>query len=143
RAAPGDPAEARADGDEDRGVAAAAAPGGGEEGRGRARRPRGGDGEVVRDRDGAGGRARVDAHPWRRRLLAGPRRRADLPRGAAAADRRGLQRDPAARDRAAAAREVPRLMDFSVPEEIGEIRTAVRELCARFPGEYWREQEPE
>ena len=34
-------------------------------------------------------------------------------------------------------------MDFSAPEEIGEIRAAVRELCSRFPGEYWREQEPD
>jgi len=34
-------------------------------------------------------------------------------------------------------------MDFSLPEELGEIRAAVRELCARFPGEYWRELEPD
>ena len=34
-------------------------------------------------------------------------------------------------------------MDFSLPEELDEIRAAVRELCARFPGEYWRELEPD
>src|SRR5581483_2143708 len=143
RAAPGDPAQARADGHQDRGVAPAAAPGGGAQGRRRARRPRGRHGEVVRDRDRAGGRARVDAHPRRRRLLAGPRRRAHLPRGAAAADRRGLERDPAARDRPAAARAPRRLMDFAVSPELKEIRAAVRGLCDRFPGEYWRGLEPD
>ena len=30
------------------------------------------------------------------------------------------------------------LMDFSPPAELDEIRAAVRELCAGFPGEYWR-----
>jgi acyl-CoA dehydrogenase len=34
-------------------------------------------------------------------------------------------------------------MDFAQPEEYGEIRAAVRELCAGFPGEYWRELEPD
>jgi alkylation response protein AidB-like acyl-CoA dehydrogenase len=34
-------------------------------------------------------------------------------------------------------------VDFSLPEELGEIRAAVRELCARFPGEYWRALEPD
>jgi alkylation response protein AidB-like acyl-CoA dehydrogenase len=34
-------------------------------------------------------------------------------------------------------------MDFSVPEELNEIRAAVRELCERFPGEYWRALEPD
>jgi acyl-CoA dehydrogenase len=34
-------------------------------------------------------------------------------------------------------------MDFAVPEELTEIRTAVRELCAGFPGEYWRGLEPD
>jgi acyl-CoA dehydrogenase len=34
-------------------------------------------------------------------------------------------------------------MDFAVPEELHEIRAAVRELCARFPGEYWRGLEPD
>lgn len=34
-------------------------------------------------------------------------------------------------------------MDFALPEELGEIRSAVRELCARFPGEYWRGLEPD
>jgi acyl-CoA dehydrogenase len=30
-------------------------------------------------------------------------------------------------------------MDFSVPEEHGAIRTAVRELCMAYPDAYWRE----
>ena len=34
-------------------------------------------------------------------------------------------------------------MDFAVPEQLNEIRTAVAELCARFPGEYWRGLEPD
>ena len=34
-------------------------------------------------------------------------------------------------------------MDFAQPEELKEIRAAVRELCARFPGEYWRGLEPD
>jgi alkylation response protein AidB-like acyl-CoA dehydrogenase len=34
-------------------------------------------------------------------------------------------------------------MDFAVPEELDEIRTAVGELCSRFPGEYWRGLEPD
>ena len=34
-------------------------------------------------------------------------------------------------------------MDFATPGELNEIRTAVGELCARFPGEYWRELEPD
>jgi len=34
-------------------------------------------------------------------------------------------------------------MDFSLPGELDEIRAAVRELCAGFPGEYWRDLEPD
>ena len=34
-------------------------------------------------------------------------------------------------------------MDFSQPPELAEIRTAVRALCSRFPGEYWRALEPD
>jgi len=34
-------------------------------------------------------------------------------------------------------------MDFSVPEELDEIRAAVRELCSQYPGEYWRALEPD
>src|SRR3990170_645973 len=34
-------------------------------------------------------------------------------------------------------------MDFSVPDELNEIRAAVRELCERFPGENWRALEPD
>jgi alkylation response protein AidB-like acyl-CoA dehydrogenase len=33
--------------------------------------------------------------------------------------------------------------DFSVPDEVGDIREAVRALCADFPGEYWRALEPD
>ena len=34
-------------------------------------------------------------------------------------------------------------MDFSVAEELTEIRAAVRGLCEKFPGEYWRGLEPD
>ncbi len=34
-------------------------------------------------------------------------------------------------------------MDFAIPEELKEIRSAVRELCNGFPGEYWRGLEPD
>ena len=34
-------------------------------------------------------------------------------------------------------------MDFAQPPELAEIRAAVREVCAGFPGEYWRELEPD
>jgi len=34
-------------------------------------------------------------------------------------------------------------VDFGLPEELGEIRAAVRELCEGFPGEYWRALEPD
>jgi acyl-CoA dehydrogenase len=34
-------------------------------------------------------------------------------------------------------------MDFTVDEELKEIRAAVRELCEGFPGEYWRALEPD
>jgi len=33
-------------------------------------------------------------------------------------------------------------MDFEAPDDLREIRSAVRELCERFPGEYWRSLEP-
>jgi acyl-CoA dehydrogenase len=34
-------------------------------------------------------------------------------------------------------------VDFSPSSELDEIRAAVRELCAAFPGEYWRQLEPD
>src|ERR687897_2137829 len=34
-------------------------------------------------------------------------------------------------------------MTTSTPDELVEIRRAVRELCAGFPGEYWRSLEPD
>jgi acyl-CoA dehydrogenase len=34
-------------------------------------------------------------------------------------------------------------VDFSVAEELTEIRAAVRGLCEKFPGEYWRDLEPD
>ena len=34
-------------------------------------------------------------------------------------------------------------MDFAIPDELKEIRAGVRELCERFPGEYWRGLEPD
>ena len=35
-----------------------------------------------------------------------------------------------------------RLMDFAVPDELSEIRAAVRALCEEYPGGYWRGLEP-
>jgi acyl-CoA dehydrogenase len=34
-------------------------------------------------------------------------------------------------------------MEFEVPPELEEIQAAVRDLCENFPGEYWRELEPD
>src|SRR3954454_24670426 len=34
-------------------------------------------------------------------------------------------------------------MDFAVSEDLQDIRTAVRDLCARFDGAYWRGLEPD
>jgi acyl-CoA dehydrogenase len=34
-------------------------------------------------------------------------------------------------------------MDFALPDDLREIRVAVRELCSAFPGEYWRALEPD
>jgi acyl-CoA dehydrogenase len=34
-------------------------------------------------------------------------------------------------------------VDFDQGEDLGAIRRAVRDLCARFPGEYWRGLEPD
>jgi acyl-CoA dehydrogenase len=34
-------------------------------------------------------------------------------------------------------------MEFALPDELKEIRSAVRELCDAFPGEYWRSLEPD
>ncbi len=34
-------------------------------------------------------------------------------------------------------------MDFTIGDEVKDIRAAVRELCADFPGEYWRNLEPD
>jgi acyl-CoA dehydrogenase len=34
-------------------------------------------------------------------------------------------------------------VDFTVPEEVVDIRQAVRALCSEFPGEYWRGLEPD
>jgi acyl-CoA dehydrogenase len=34
-------------------------------------------------------------------------------------------------------------MDFTLPDEVAEIRSAVRALCADFPGAYWRGLEPD
>jgi acyl-CoA dehydrogenase len=34
-------------------------------------------------------------------------------------------------------------LNFAQPEELAEIRAAVREVCAGFPGEYWRALEPD
>jgi alkylation response protein AidB-like acyl-CoA dehydrogenase len=34
-------------------------------------------------------------------------------------------------------------VNFEQPPDLAEIRSAVRELCGRFPGEYWRALEPD
>jgi acyl-CoA dehydrogenase len=34
-------------------------------------------------------------------------------------------------------------MDFTITDDLTEIRTAVRDLCEQFPGEYWRALEPD
>ena len=34
-------------------------------------------------------------------------------------------------------------MEFSLPDELTEIRAAVRDLCSSYPGEYWRSLEPD
>src|SRR5262245_63084398 len=34
-------------------------------------------------------------------------------------------------------------MDFTIGDDLKEIRAGVRELCERFPGEYWRGLEPD
>jgi acyl-CoA dehydrogenase len=34
-------------------------------------------------------------------------------------------------------------MDFTLPDEVADIRSAVSALCATFPGEYWRALEPD
>ncbi|MCW2975363.1 MAG: acyl-CoA dehydrogenase domain protein [Actinomycetia bacterium] len=34
-------------------------------------------------------------------------------------------------------------MDFGIPHEVADVRVAVRELCARYPNEYWRGLEPD
>src|SRR5215467_12314771 len=34
-------------------------------------------------------------------------------------------------------------MDFTLAEELTDIRDAVRDLCAEYPGEYWRGLEPD
>jgi acyl-CoA dehydrogenase len=34
-------------------------------------------------------------------------------------------------------------VEFSLPDELTEVRAAVRDLCAGFPGEYWRSLEPD
>jgi len=34
-------------------------------------------------------------------------------------------------------------VDFAVPEEYDDVRRTVRDLCARFPGRYWQDLEPD
>jgi alkylation response protein AidB-like acyl-CoA dehydrogenase len=34
-------------------------------------------------------------------------------------------------------------VDFGIPDEVADVRAAVRELCARYPNEYWRGLEPD
>ncbi|QEC47376.1 acyl-CoA dehydrogenase [Baekduia soli] len=34
-------------------------------------------------------------------------------------------------------------MDFSLEDDLQSVRAAVRDLCSKFPGEYWQENEPD
>jgi acyl-CoA dehydrogenase len=34
-------------------------------------------------------------------------------------------------------------MEFAIPNELDEIRAGVKEVCRQYPGEYWRELEPD
>ena len=34
-------------------------------------------------------------------------------------------------------------MDFTLPPDDQDLRLAIRELCAQYPGEYWRSLEPD
>jgi alkylation response protein AidB-like acyl-CoA dehydrogenase len=79
RPAPGDPAQAGADGHAARGVAPAGAGGRPQEGPRGARGPRGGHGQAVRHGDGAGVGARGHADPRRLRVLARVRGGAPVP----------------------------------------------------------------
>ena len=36
-----------------------------------------------------------------------------------------------------------RTVDFALPEEYDDVRRTVRDLCARFPGRYWQDLEPD
>ena len=36
-----------------------------------------------------------------------------------------------------------RTVDFALPEEYDDVRRSVRDLCARFPGRYWQDLEPD
>ena len=93
---PGDPAQARQHGDRGRGGEAPDRRRRAQEAVRRARRRRGRYGEALRHRGRAARRRGRDAHPRRLRVLEGVRDRAPVPRHAAAPDRRGHERDPAA-----------------------------------------------
>ena len=123
RRAPGDPVQARRHGHAGRRGAAARLPRGADEGLRRAQRHRGRDGKAVRFGGRPLLRRGVAADPRRLRLLQGVRDRADLPRRAAAADRRGNERDPADGDRPQAA---PAPQDLNAPTSLGTFPSGPR-----------------
>ena len=102
RRVPGHPVEARRQCDADRGGAAADLSRGLSERPGRADDARVVHGEAVRERDRGQGRGRLRADSRRLRVREGLSGGEVLPRRQAADDRRGHERDPAARHRAAA-----------------------------------------
>ena len=60
-----------------------------------------------------------------------------------AAARINQRRPPAGGLRVSGLSAAAHAMEFAIPPEQDEIRAAVRELCVRFPGEYWRALEPD
>src|SRR3954447_8362356 len=73
-------------------------------------------------------------------ILHSPRRRVNGPEGVARATRGSPERAQSPHADCPGSRT---LMEFSLPDSVEVIRGSVRELCARFPGEYWRGLEPD
>ena len=81
------------------------------------------------------------ADPRRLRLLDRVPARAVLPRRAAAPDRRGLERDPAAHHRPPPARAAAR--ELRAPPSSPRSARPCASSARGFPGEYWRALEPD
>src|SRR3954447_26605819 len=73
-------------------------------------------------------------------ILHSPRRRVNGPEGVARATRGSPERAQSPHADCPGSRT---LMEFSLPDSVEVIRGSVRELCAAFPGEYWRGLEPD